>query len=178
MESNSDPVHHCSRIPLVIVASRIICAPFLFVWYIAQLQIGVITLFIILVFTDFLDGYIARRLKIASSSALVAYLDSLADFIVICFMFLAFIVTQVYPVWLMVIIGLLYLQFIFTSGWRHPHYDPVGKYTGLFLFGIILVTLVFPNLTVYYASTWGIIGFAVFALSSRVIFLWQSTKNK
>ncbi len=163
------------QIHAVITVARIICAPLLFLLYITGQLVWTITLFLLLVFTDYLDGYLARRYKQVSKTVFRAYLDSLADFILILTMFLGFTLTQVYPAWVLLLLSGLYLQFILTSGRQKPHYDPVGKYTGLFLFALIVVTLLFPHPLVYAVLTFSILGFAIVAIASRIISLAQST---
>lgn len=101
-----------------------------------------IIIFIIALFTDCLDGFIARKLKVTSNYG--AYLDTIADFILIFSIFLAFVIAGLYPYWILILIIFMFLQFILTSGIKKPIYDPIGKYYGAFLFASAGVTLILP----------------------------------
>ena len=128
-----------------------------------------ITLFFLACFTDALDGHLARRLDVPPS--LGAYADAVADFLLVLAALSAFVVEGVYPFWILSLIGAMFLQFVLTSGFTRPLYDPMGKYYGVFLFAAIGLTLVFPRPAVYDGVLVGILGFTLASIVSRCAFL-------
>lgn len=165
-------------VPYGFAVLRAFFAPLLFYTFINDLKIWTIALFFFACFTDYFDGYLVRKLDITSPSSLEAYLDATADFIIILTMFFAFSLKHIYPYWILILIGVFFLQFVITSGLESPVYDPVGKYTGLFFFAIIIITLLFPQPIVYNALLIGIIGFTVISVSSRFVFLIIHEKDE
>jgi CDP-diacylglycerol--glycerol-3-phosphate 3-phosphatidyltransferase/cardiolipin synthase len=157
--------------PYAIALFRSFLAPLLFYTFINDLKIWTISLFFFACFTDYLDGYLVRRLDITSPSSLETYLDAIADFSIIFTMFLAFFLKQIYPYWILILIGVFFLQFVITSGLKNPVYDPVGKYTGLFFFVVIIITLLFPQPIVYNVVLICIIGFTAISVLSRSVYL-------
>ena len=158
-------------VPYGFAVLRAFFAPLLFYTFINDLKIWTIALFLFACFTDYFDGYLVRKLDITSPSSFEAYLDATADFIIILTMFLAFLLKQIYPFWILILIGVFFLQFVITSELKSPVYDPVGKYTGLFFFAVIIVTLFFPQPIIYNTLLISIIGFTAISVSSRFVFL-------
>jgi len=154
-------------VPTGITLSRVILAIVFLYLLINNLKILAIAIFLLAIISDALDGHIARKLGISSDSG--AYLDIIADFFLVLISFLAFIISGIYPYWLLLLIILVFLQFILTSKFNVLIYDPVGKYYGAFLFAIILITLVSPN--IYYNILLIIIVlFTIISLISRYLF--------
>ena len=158
-------------VPYGIALLRASLAPLLFYTFINDFLIWTISVFFLACFTDYLDGYLVRKLDIISPSSLETYLDAIADFIIIFTMFLAFFLKQIYPYWILILIGVFFLQFVITSGLKSPVYDPVGKYTGLFFFVVIIITLLFPQPIVYNVLLICIIGFTAISVLSRSVYL-------
>lgn len=129
-------------IPSILSTLRIILALALFYTYLNEMVIPSIVIFITALYTDYLDGYLARKLDAATNYG--AYLDTVADFILIVTVFLAFIITGIYPYWVLILIIFMFIQFILTSGTKKPIYDPIGKYYGAFLFATAGITLILP----------------------------------
>jgi len=153
-------------IPSGITTIRIILAfIFLFLFLNGQLQLSV-AIFIIAIFTDALDGYIARKLNATSPTG--AYLDIAADFILVLIAFIVFAVKGIYPYWAIFLIFMVFFQFILTSKLKILVYDPVGKYYGSFLFGIILITIITPF---HQFLLLIIVLFTLLSLLSRYLFL-------
>ena len=102
------------NIPNVLTLFRIILA-FVCVMLILQLKpaslIYAFLVFLLASFTDFLDGFIARRSNAISD--LGKLLDPIADKILILGVFLAFLVTNVINVWMVIII--MMREFIITG---------------------------------------------------------------
>jgi len=126
-----------------------------------------IVIFAIAIFTDVLDGYLARKLDAKSSTG--AYLDIFADFFLVLTAFIAFVYNGMYPYWVLILIILVFLQFLLTSKFKILVYDPVGKYYGSFLFGIILITLVAP-VYIYQFLLLITVLFTIISLLSRYLF--------
>ena len=129
-------------IPSAISSLRIILSFALFYSFLNEMRVLSIIIFITALFTDYLDGLLARKFEVTSNYG--AYLDTAADFILTATIFSAFIITGLYPYWILILIIFMFLQFILTSGTVKPIYDPVGKYYGSFLFASVLVTLAIP----------------------------------
>lgn len=130
------------QIPSILSSLRIILAIALFQTYLNEMILTSIIIFIIALSTDYLDGFTARKLGAATNYG--AYLDTVADFILITTIFLAFIITGIYPYWILILIMFMFIQFILTSGTKKPIYDPIGKYYGAFLFASAGITLILP----------------------------------
>lgn len=128
-------------------------------------------LFLLVIASDLLDGYIARRL--GASSNLGAYFDVTADFLVIMTTFVAFTVIGIYPFWLLAIITFMFAQFIVTSKSGRPIYDPIGRHYGTFLFAAIGLTLAFPSPLLWFAISDIITILTIASISSRCITLFK-----
>ncbi len=134
--------------------------------------------------TDLLDGRLARRLDAATASG--AYLDVVADFGVILAVFVPLMTRGIYPAWLLVMVGVMFVQFVLTSRRGRPVYDPVGKYYGTLLYGAAFVTLALPDFAVIYGTFRTVVILTVVSLACRIIFLiatpesvvYQSTKEE
>ena len=154
-------------VPTGITASRIILSILFLDLLINNIKIGTILVFLLAVITDAFDGYSARKLGVVSDYG--AYFDIIADFILVLVAFLTFIIIEIYPYWLLLLIVLVFLQFILTSKLNVLVYDPVGKYYGAFLFAVIFVTLVCPP-SFYSWLLIAIILFTIISLISRYLF--------
>jgi len=111
--------------------------------------------------TDLIDGYVARKLKVASK--LGAYFDAVTDFVLISGIFVAFTLSNYYPAWILLLIAASFGQFIITSLYSKKLYDPLGKYIGSVLYIAIGLTLLWPATPIFMLVE---IGFSVFALIS------------
>ncbi len=157
-----------NMMPSVVSVARLVMAS-VFLYLIMNHQVLLsILIFIIAVGSDALDGYLARKLKAVSSWG--GYLDIVADFILVIFSFTAFVLLGIYPSWVLILIVLMFSQFIITSRFKKPVYDPIGKYYGGFLFSIILLTLIFPNNELYLILSVLILIFTLISISSRIYF--------
>ena len=73
------------NVPLQLTVMRIVCVPLVFIVYLfpsAWSHYAAAFLFLLAILTDWLDGYLARRLN--QSTKLGAFLDPVADKILIC----------------------------------------------------------------------------------------------
>lgn len=121
--------------------------------------------------TDLLDGWLARRLK--ACSAFGAYFDATADFALVAVAFSVLAVRGVYPAWALLLIGLMFAQFVLTSRQRQPVYDPVGKYFGAALYSVVFALTLLPDLLLSYALLAGIVMLSGLSLSARALWLIQ-----
>ncbi|NVM00877.1 MAG: CDP-alcohol phosphatidyltransferase family protein [Candidatus Helarchaeota archaeon] len=167
MENNS--FNKKFLIPQIITALRIVIIAPLLIFLFNNLIIESFILFTISWITDILDGISARKLDVTSTFG--AYFDASTDFIFIFILFFAFVLKEIYPFWILIIIGFMFLQFILTSRQKKPVYDPIGKYSGLFLYVIIGITLIFADLLIYDILLIAMLVFFVLSLISRYIAL-------
>ncbi|WP_321423360.1 CDP-alcohol phosphatidyltransferase family protein [uncultured Methanobacterium sp.] len=130
-------------IPSIVTALRLLVAPALFYTIMMNQYLGAILILIFAGFTDFLDGYLARRLDASSDSG--AYLDVISDFILIVLGFTAFVLKGWYDPLILLLIIAMFALFLATSSLKKLVYDPVGKYLGAFLMFMLFVTLLFPE---------------------------------
>jgi len=154
---------------------RILFALF-FAWlFINGLNIEAIMAFIFSILTDALDGYFSRRFDV--STAYGAYFDIFADFFLVFVAFTLLIFEGIYPLWLLFLITVVFVQFIVTSKFKFLVYDPLGKYYGSFLFIMILITLFSPD-AIYKYLLFIIVLFTLISLISRYIFFILKKRNK
>ena len=159
-----------------IIAVRFIAAPLFLYAFVNGLTAWAVGIFIVAVLTDALDGHVARRLG-GASPFLGPYSDAVADFFLVLAAFGAFVIEGLYPFWTLLLIIVMFAQFILTSRLARPIYDPVGKYYGVFLFCAIGVTLVLPYAAVRQAVLVGILGFTAVVVIVRSLFLLGLWKN-
>jgi len=79
------------------------------------------------------------------STRLGAYFDALTDFVVILATFYAFIPRGFCADWVPAMITFVFAEFILTSLIFREIYDPVGKYMGSLLYGIIALRFIFAG---------------------------------
>jgi CDP-diacylglycerol--glycerol-3-phosphate 3-phosphatidyltransferase/cardiolipin synthase len=166
-----------------IIALRFIAAPLFLYTFVNDLTAWALSIFLVAVFTDALDGHVARRLGGASPflgpySAYSAYSDAVADFFFVLAAFSAFVIESLYPFWTLLLIVAMFAQFVLTSRRARPIYDPVGKYYGVFLFCAIGVTLVLPYAAIRQAVLVLILGFTILSVISRAMFLLGFSKKR
>lgn len=153
-------------IPSAISSIRVATLPLLFHLFYNSSSFFCLLLFLFLGATDLIDGYVARKLKV--NSDIGAFFDSTVDFILIIFMFLLFVDTGLYPIWLSGLIIFVFAQFVFSSILSKKLYDPVGKYYGGFLFIAVTLTLAFPNQAVCSFIVLSFVMFVAVSTASRI----------
>jgi phosphatidylglycerophosphate synthase len=135
------------------------------------------TLFLFAVCTDVLDGYTAKKLE--ATSTLGAYFDAAADFLFVSCVFLVFVFEQLYPLWVLLLIVAVFVQFVLTNlFWKRAVYDLVGKYYGSLMFGGIGLTLLFPEQQVYSIVTVGVVVSTAASLFSRLASFLRAKNRK
>ena len=158
-----------SRVPSAITAVRLGFVPLLvFLVGNGMLFYGAV-LFLFLLFTDFLDGYLARKLGVSSKFGI--YFDVTTDFILVFSMFLVFDSMGFCADWLLIIIAAVFAEFVLTSRFSSKIYDPVGKYYGSLLYGAIGLRFILAGQLFYDVVTVGVVAFSVASILSRATFL-------
>jgi phosphatidylglycerophosphate synthase len=160
-------------IPWIITSLRVFALPFLLYSFNQQIRVATYALFLFAICTDFLDGYVAKKLE--ATSRLGSYFDVTSDFLFVSGMFLTFILEGFYPPWILLLIVTVFVQFILTSLYlKRTIYDPVGKYYGSLMYGGIGLTLLFPEQLVYSVVTIGIIVSTILSLFSRLAYFLRA----
>ena len=160
-----------------LIASRCVAALLFLYTFANDLTAWALCVFLAAVFTDALDGHVARRLG-GASPFLGPYSDAVADFSLVLAAFSAFVLKGLYPFWMLLLIVAMFAQFVLTSRRARPIYDPVGKYYGVFLFCAVGVTLVMPDAAIRRAVSVVILGFTLASLISRARFLLIFTRKR
>ena len=122
------------RLPNLLTAARLALAPYLFFLMFRHQYRAIIPLFILIGVSDVADGFLARRFD--ASSRLGAYLDPIADKILLSGTFLVLALTGAIENWLAVVVlgrdvlilaaaGVLYL----AAGRRNFPPSPWGKFS-------------------------------------------------
>ena len=164
-------------VPGVITSLRLVALPFLLYAFSQQIQAATYSLFLFAISTDFLDGYAAKKLE--ASSRLGSYFDVSVDFLFVSCMFLIFVLEEVYPLWILLLIVAVFVQFILTSFYsKRTIYDPVGKYYGSLMYGGIGLTLLFSEQIMYSIVTVGVVVSTVVSLFSRLVYFLRSQNHK
>ena len=159
-----------SSIAWKITALRLVILPFLAYAFSTGNTIGTYILFLFAISTDLADGYVARKLNVKSTYGV--YFDAFVDYFFISGMFWVFINHGFYPAWMLVVIGLVFLQFLLTSIFLKHLFDPIGKYYGSLLFGAVGLTLLFSGSQFYDFITICIVFVTTISLVSRFAYLW------
>ncbi|TXT63812.1 MAG: membrane protein of unknown function [Promethearchaeota archaeon] len=161
--------HFQKHIPNLLSIFRILISPLLFYSIlIGDLIIGVV-IYLYCICSDWLDGYLARKYSVSSS--LGGYLDVFADFSFIFLALSSFVLQQVYPHWILILVSLIFLQFLLTSTIQHPVYDPLGKYYGSFLMLVIGIGLIDSQGYITQFIPMFLLGYSCFAFISRMLYL-------
>jgi len=135
-----------SYIPNILTSVRFVAAPLFFYTFLNDLFLISVSILVLALITDVLDGYIARKLDVTSDMG--AYLDVTSDFVLIVACFLAYVIKGWYDPLILLLIIAMFLLFVATSGLKKPVYDPLGKYLGGYLMLMILISILFPEFVV------------------------------
>ena len=158
------------RVPWTITALRVVVLPFLMYSFSQEIKAAAYALFLFAVSTDFLDGYLAKKLE--TTSMIGSYFDVTADFVFVSGMFIGFILEGFYSPWILFLIVFVFAQFMLTNVYsKHAVYDPVGKYYGSLMYGGIGLTLLFQEQLMFSIVTVGVVVSTIAALSSRLAYL-------
>ncbi|SCG84856.1 CDP-alcohol phosphatidyltransferase family protein [Methanobacterium congolense] len=164
-----------SFIPSGISSTRFLIAPvFVFTFFKGLYSLSII-IFAFACFTDFLDGYVARKMVVTSNAG--AYMDVAADFVIIMACFSAYVFVGWYDPLVLLLIITMFSLFIATSGLETPVYDPVGKYLGAFLMGMVVISLLLPQTFVRHILMISLIIFCLSSIVSRLFFFYRGLGN-
>jgi phosphatidylglycerophosphate synthase len=163
-------------IPTTISSLRIAALPLFFILYGLGNVAACLGLLVFCIATDYLDGYFARRLGVASRFG--AFYDATTDFTLMIGVFALFTFQGVYPIWLVLLIATAFLQFIITSVYAKKLYDPVGRYLGSALYIGIALTLLFPTQATYSFVQYAFVVFFLVSLASRIYSLMKKPTKK
>jgi phosphatidylglycerophosphate synthase len=158
-----------TRVPSAITAVRLGFAPLLVFLVSRGMLFCGAALFLFLLFTDFLDGYLARRLGVSSKFG--TYFDVTADFTLVFSMFLAFGSKGFYADWILIVIAAEFAGFLWTSHSSSKIYDLVGKYYGSLLYGAIGLRFIFSGQLFYSVVTASVVVFSAASILSRATLL-------
>ncbi|XHH09164.1 MAG: CDP-alcohol phosphatidyltransferase family protein [Candidatus Bathyarchaeia archaeon] len=162
-------------IPSGISALRIAALPlFLYFNSVGSSSLCLLT-FALAAVTDLIDGFIARKLNVASKAG--AYFDAVTDFIVILGIFSAFCLNGYYPVWLLLLIAGSFAQFAVTGYFGKRLYDPLGKYIGSALYIGITLTLLSSTALIFTVVQAGVLTFVLCSFVTRTLGLVGITKK-
>ena len=130
-------------------------------------QIGIaLFVFLLTLASDALDGHIARKIEVCST--LGGYLDATADFSVVSLALLAYILQSIYPYWMLLLVLIMFTQFLVTSQVKKPIYDPIGKYYGTFVMGIVGFTLLDCQSPIVQIIPLFLLSFTILSIVSRI----------
>lgn len=143
MSNDAQSVSELKNIPNILTGFRVLLTPFIYTYIILLQNHEAVFLYLIALFTDILDGYVARRT--GTDSPMGAFFDVCADFLLLSSCALGLFVTGLFDPWVLGVIVLMFGQFILGFGDRIV-YDPFGKAFGLFSLLSIPVILASPSL--------------------------------
>ena len=132
------------NLPNAITILRLVTLPFIAYSFANQIKIVPFCLFLFSISTDFLDGYVARKLE--CTSKLGSYFDVTIDFLFITGVYLTFSLKEIYSPWLLLIIVVAFMVF-WLLGWIYstsvdPPLTIIGVVAGVVINGIYIVPLV------------------------------------
>ena len=167
-------------LPQILTGIRIVLAIIMLILIFIYQFIISFVLLLVASFSDIIDGIIARKLEVTSRFG--AYFDVSTDFSLIVIVFIGFVILQVYPFWIIILICFMFFQFLITSRSKEPVYDPVGKYLGtihLIIIGSTLIFMwIFPHWAPYFFMLLIIIIFDGISLITRYRSLYKSFKER
>jgi phosphatidylglycerophosphate synthase len=156
-------------LPTAVTLLRLLALPFLVSLIIIGQVFFADLLFVLAIGSDLADGYLARKLGL--SSQLGAYVDVTVDSVFTGGIFFYFILSGIYPSWVLFLIISMFLQFILTSKLLKITFDPIGKYYGSLLYGAIGLTMLFRVQLVQNIILYALLGVSIFTFSSRLVYL-------
>ena len=153
-------------IPTAISSLRLAVPPLFLVLFNSGAISWCLLLIALSAFTDYLDGYLARKLKVTTK--LGAYFDAITDFIVVIGIYVIFSGVGYYPLWLLLLITASFVQFLASSILIKKLYDPIGRFIGSALYIGIVLTLLFPINAIFIFVQVAFVGFFLISLLSRI----------
>lgn len=161
-----------SYIPNSLTLARFLLALIIFYGIIKHFFLFSIVALVFAFITDALDGYLARKFNCTTDRG--AYLDVTADFVLIFSCFSAYFLLGWYDPLVLILIMIIFILFVVTSGSKKPVYDPMGKYLGTYLMGMIFITLILPEPIIRQILLMILILISLFSIFSRLLFFRRS----
>jgi phosphatidylglycerophosphate synthase len=154
-------------IPTAISSLRLAVPPLFLILFNSGAISWCFLLIVFSAFTDYLDGFLARKLKVATK--LGAYFDTITDFIVVIGIYTIFSGMGYYSLWLLLLITASFVQFLASSACIKKLYDPIGRFIGSALYIGIFLTLLFPINAIFIFVQVAFVGFFLISLFSRIV---------
>ncbi|MCL5877603.1 MAG: CDP-alcohol phosphatidyltransferase family protein [Candidatus Bathyarchaeota archaeon] len=162
-------------VPSGVSALRLVALPLFLYFFGNGATAGYMVVFGLAQLTDLVDGYVARKLGVASKFG--AYFDAATDFVLVTGIFVAFTLSNYYPAWILLLIAASFTQFIVTSRFHKKLYDPLGKYIGSVLYIAIGLTLLSPTAPVFMMVEVGFSAFVITSFVTRTVSLTGNSRR-
>lgn len=153
-------------VPSGISSLRIAALPLFLYFFTTGASNICLIIFTVIVFSDLLDGAVARKFKVESRRG--AYFDAATDFIFITGAFSVFVLSNYYSSWMLFLIGASFVQFVLSSHYTKKLYDPLGKYLGSALYLGIGLTLACPTQVMFAFVQYAFLIFASISFITRI----------
>ena len=115
----------------------------------------------------------------SAASQLGANCDNAVDCAFISGMFLYFVLSGIYPFWVLIVIIGMFLQYIVTSKLMKIAFDPIGKYYGSLLYGAIGLTMLFKGQIAQSIILYSLLAVSIVTVLGRVIYMIDKcSRNK
>ena len=161
-------------LPSLVSASRIAAAPFLHHLIVSGRFRDAAVLLGCAAASDILDGALARRLDAVTRAG--AWIDVTADFALVVAGLAGLVAAGAAPVWVPLLAVLMFGQFVLSSRRDGPIYDPIGRYYGGFLYGVLAVFLLAPDPAVWYAAPLAVAAMTAASIGSRATYYWRTSR--
>ena len=162
-------------VPSLVSASRNVAAPVLHLLITAgRFRDGAVLLGVAAA-TDLLDGALARRLGAVTRAG--AWIDVTTDFVLVAAGFIGLAAVGASPAWVPLLAALMFAQFIVSSRGAGPVYDPIGRYYGGFLYGVLAAILLAPDPAVWHAAPVAVAAVTAASLGSRAVHYRRTTSS-
>ena len=122
-------------VPSLITSLRIVAVPVIWALWLHEMRPAAIGLYGVVVLSDALDGWLARRLDAVTRFG--GFYDAIADIAVILALLVLLCTCSVVPVWVPIAPVVVAGIFLATSSRAAPRYDPIGKYYGAVLYVVV-----------------------------------------
>ncbi len=163
-------------VPFTVSSLRLLVLPLFIYFYMSNDTWIFLGLLIFCAATDYLDGYLARRLAV--SSKVGAYYDAATDFTLMFGIYTLFVVLGLYSLWFVFLLAVAFAQFILTSLFARKLYDLVGRYLGSTLYIGAALTLLVPAKATFLFVQYAFLFFFLVSFASRIFsFIRKPTKS-
>lgn len=159
----------------MITGFRAMLIPFIYETLLTVYRPVCLLLYFIALFSDVLDGHVARQTGSASKEG--AFFDAGVDFLLAFSGILGCAVLGLLNVWVLGVLVLVFLQFIIGLRSQKSVYDPIGKLFGIFSLLIVPITLMFPNMPIIYVEL-AIFVLGGFSILGRRLYLSNQARGQ